>query len=163
MGVCMYNPAMCGCVRVKGTEPVVIFSAIHECFRCGGCSIGCMSGFASISSGVVGGTGRRNIATRRVSRHCVTRYGGSVSNVGVRPTAGGPLTARRVSNVVDVVRALVRGNCTCRGGKAMCCHAEGFGSCNGLSRGGLSSLRSNKHTLLMDNRSRGRSSLSFIL
>lgn len=162
--VCIYNPAMCGLVRVKGTHPVVVFSAMHQCVRCGKCRMGCISGFASMSSGVVGGTVRRNMDTRRVSRHCVTRYGGSVSNVGMGPTAAGPRTARRVSKVVDVVRALISGKCTCpTTSNAICFEIGGFGRCNGLSRGGLSSLRSNFHSLRMSNRSRGRSPLSFIL
>ncbi len=33
IGVCTYNPAICGCVRVNGTHPLYIFSILHHCFR----------------------------------------------------------------------------------------------------------------------------------
>lgn len=160
MGVCMYKPAMCGCVRVKGTEPFVVFSALEECLRCGKCSMAFIRGFASMSSGVVGEKRRRKVDPRSMTGGCVGRCFMSTSNLKVRETSIRPEIASGVRRVVSFIGSLRSGKCTCRMGKSICFSAGGFRKCKGLSGRGRSRLRTKTEVRMGD---RGERPVSFIL
>lgn len=161
INVCIYKVAICSLYRVNRKHAFITFSIITHCLHFLNCGLGCIHGVASVSSGVVGHTGRGNRDFITLISHVVTRVRGSFSTLGVLHPSVRPHTARRVTRVVRLARRLVTGNRTCiTSGNSIVFSIPASPACNILSHRSLSRLRTNTHISII---SSGHGPVSFIL